>query len=82
MFKDIVLMILGVVVGALCLDLVNKVEISYNNSEVLKVVCKKGFTFEQVVPESEVYIKTNNECINETIKGSHNEQSNNKPKSN
>jgi len=66
--KHASLFILGAFVGALIYDLAIKLKISYNEREP-GMLCNNGIAFEQIDPGSTVYLKTNLECINETMKG-------------
>jgi hypothetical protein len=61
-------MILGAAIGSLTYDLAIKLKISYNQ-ETPKTMCNKGIAFEQIDIGSTVYIKTDKQCINETMKG-------------
>lgn len=66
--KTYSLIILSGLVGAAIYDLAINLKISYNQSTP-KIMCKEGNAFEQIDLGSTVYIKTDKECINETMKG-------------
>ena len=66
--KQASLFILGAFVGVLIYDLAINLKISYNEREP-GMFCNNGIAFEQIDPGSTVYLKTDKECINETMKG-------------
>lgn len=66
--KDLSLIVIGSLIGALIYDLAINLKISYNEREA-RMLCNNGIAFEQIDPGSTVYLKTNLECINETMKG-------------
>ena len=66
--KDISLIVMGAAIGAMTYDLAIKLKISYNEREA-RMLCNEGIAFEQIDPGSTVYLKTDKECINETMKG-------------
>lgn len=66
--KDISLIVIGAAIGAMTYDLAIKLKISYNEREP-GMFCNNGIAFEQIDPGSTVYLKTDKECINETMKG-------------
>ena len=76
MIKNLSHMILGVVLGAAIYDLAINLRISYN-VDTLEVYCKKGFMFKQVHQDTDVLVKTKQECINKTEKGIHNDKKSN-----
>lgn len=80
MIKNLSHMILGVVLGAAIYDLAINLRISYN-VDTLEVYCKKGVMFKQVHQDTDVLVKTKQECINKTEKGIHNDNQNQKSKS-
>jgi hypothetical protein len=77
MIKKTSLIVLGIVIGAGIYDLAINLKISYNQ-DTLKVYCKKGVMFKQVHEDAEVFVKTQLECINETMKGEDNDNTNRK----
>jgi len=66
--KDCSLIVIGSLIGALIYDLAINLKISYNEREA-RMLCNKGIAFEQIDLGSTVYLKTDKECINETVKG-------------
>ena len=62
----------GIVFGAGIYDLAINLKISYNERE-RSIICQKGIAFEQIDPSATVYLKTKIECINETEKGTNND---------
>ena len=66
--KDCSLIVIGLLIGALIYDLAINLKISYNEREA-RMLCNNGIAFEQIDPGSTVYLKTNLECIKETMKG-------------
>jgi len=58
--------------GASIYDLAINLRISYNE-DTRQMMCKKGIAFEQIDVGSTIYLKTNLECINETMKGDNND---------
>lgn len=75
MIKKTSFIVLGIVIGAGIYDLAINLKISYNQ-DTLKVYCKKGIMFKQVHQSTDVYVKTQLECINETMKGEDNDNRN------
>lgn len=73
-FRIYSLIILSSLFGAGVYDLAINLKISYNK-DTLKVYCKKGAMFEQIHQGTDVFIKTPNECINETEEGKQNDNS-------
>lgn len=67
------LIAIGAIVGAMIYDVAIKIKISYNEREP-GMLCQEGMAFEQVNPGSTVYLKTDIECINETMKGIDNDK--------
>jgi len=68
------LIAIGAITGAIMYDVAIKIKISYNEREP-GMLCQNGIAFEQVNPGSTVYLKTDIECINETMKGIDNDNS-------
>ena len=66
--KTYSLIFLSGMLGVLIYDLAINLKISYNERE-RSIICQKGIAFEQINPDATVYLKTNLECINETMKG-------------
>jgi len=66
--KDCSMIVIGSLIGALIYDLAINLKISYNEREP-GMFCNNGIAFEQIDPGSTVYLKTDKECINETMKG-------------
>jgi len=66
---------LGGFIGAGIYDLAIHLQISYNKSKPA-VICEKGIAFEQIMEGGTVYLKTEKECINETMKGKNHDTKN------
>lgn len=66
--KNLSLVIMGAAIGAFGYDLAINLKISYNEREA-RMLCNNGIAFEQIDPGSTVYLKTDLECIKETMKG-------------
>jgi len=75
MIKNLSHLILGAILGAVIYDLAINLRISYNK-DTLQVYCKKGIMFQQIHEDAEVFVKTNQECINKTEKGIKNDNRN------
>ena len=71
--KTYSLILLSGILGASIYDLAINLKISYNERE-RSIICQKGIAFEQINPNATVYLKTNLECINETMKGDDNDK--------
>lgn len=70
--KTYSLIFLSGMLGVLIYDLAINLKISYNERE-RSIICQKGIAFEQIDPSATVYLKTKIECINETEKGTNND---------
>ena len=62
----------GIVFGAGIYDLAINLKISYNK-DTLEVYCKKGVLFEQINRDTKIFVKTKQECLTETMKGTNND---------
>lgn len=72
MRKPTIYIILGAVIGAGIYDLAINLKISYNK-DTLEVYCKKGVLFEQINRDTKIFVKTKQECLTETMKGTNND---------
>lgn len=72
MHKPLIYIILGAVIGAGIYDLAINLRISYNK-DTLEVYCKKGVLFEQINRDTKIFVKTKQECLTETMKGTNND---------
>ena len=72
MHKPLIYIILGAVIGAGIYDLAINLKISYNK-DTLEVYCKKGVLFEQINRDTKIFVKTKQECLTETMKGTNND---------
>ena len=72
MRKPTIYIILGAVIGAGIYDLAINLKISYNK-DTLEVYCKKGALFEQINRDTKIFVKTKQECLTETMKGTNND---------
>ena len=59
-------------IGAGMYDLALKVKISYNESLPKNILCQQGIAYQQIGDGGTVYLKTKQECINESVKGNTN----------
>ena len=59
--------------GASFYDLAIKLKISYNESLPKQYLCHKNIAYERIGKEGTVYLKTKQECINESMKGNEND---------
>ena len=72
MRKPTIYIILGAVIGAGIYDLAINLKISYNK-DTLEVYCKKGVLFEQINRDTKIFVKTKQECLTESMKGTNND---------
>ena len=70
--KTYSLIILSGILGASIYDLAINLKISYNK-DTLEVYCKKGVLFEQINRDTKIFVKTKQECLTETMKGTNND---------
>lgn len=63
--KPFMALVAGIIIGAGVVNVYNEVNRFYT-VEPVEVLCKNGKTFEQINPDSQVYISKDTECFIET----------------